>query len=258
MLAEILNNQVISSLNQNEQAILQYIYTHANDIKGMSIQDLSRELSVSTATIIRFSHKIGMSGFSELKFVLNEEANRKAIVYNSEELEYEIKQDILKDVESTLLLMKDQEMKEVIDELNSDKSIHLFSGGGISGRVLDYLEKMLLSYGRQNVYRYEASRLAFHIAETLTERDVLFVISASGSYEPTIKMASIAKIHKAKTIAISPFSDNLLANIVDISFRFFGRTHINGNTEYSSRLPIFFLIDTMFKVYADSKKERLR
>lgn len=254
MLAEILTNDIINSLNSNEQIILQYIYAHPKEVAESTIRELAHQLSISTTSILRFCKKIELSGYSELKYLLKERplTTYESILVNKDEKLF--LQELTNDIENTLLLTKEPSINQMIRILDSSKNIHLFSGGGISGRVLDYWEKMLFSYGRQNTYRYEASRLAFHIAENLTKNDVLFLISASGTYEPTIKMANLAKMNGAQVVAITPYTDNILATIADINFRFFSRPRYNKNTEYTSRLPIFFIIDTIFKAYLLSKE----
>lgn len=255
MLADILDNEMMTSLNPNEQTILHYIYTHPTEVEGATIRELADQLTVSTTTILRFCKKIGLVGYSELKYIIKQSnASIPQDIYKQTS-DAAFLQEMSQDIENTLLLMKEQTVHQMIDLLNSSKHIHLYSGGGISGRVLDYWEKMLFSYGRQNVYRYEASRLAFHIADTLTDQDVLFVISCSGTYEPTIRMANLAKMRGATVVAITPYTDNVLATTADLNFRFFGHPRQNKNTEFTSRLPIFFVIDTIFKAYLVSLEE---
>ena len=62
-----LNNSVIQRLSANELAILEYIYENHEDVVHMSIRELSQAVSYSSATILRFCKKLGLSGFSELK-----------------------------------------------------------------------------------------------------------------------------------------------------------------------------------------------
>ncbi|MGG5318835.1 MurR/RpiR family transcriptional regulator [Enterococcus sp. AZ072] len=255
MLTDLLDNRIMTSLNPNEQAIFQYIYTHPQIVETATIRELANQLTVSTTTILRFCKKIGLSGYSELKYLTKQANSSIPQPILKQKSDAALLQEMAQDIENTLLLMKEQDVHQMIELLNSSKHIHLYSGGGISARVLDYWEKMLFSYGRQNVYRYEASRLAFHIAETLTDQDVLFVISCSGTYEPTIRMANLAKMRGATVAAITPYTDNVLAKTADLNFRFFGRSRQNKNTEFTSRLPIFFVIDTIFKAYYTSSEE---
>lgn len=249
MFTEHLNNEIINSLTPSEQAILQYIYSHSNAIEHATIREVAERLCVSTTTILRFCNKLNLSGYSELKYLLkkNNEQQIKNDITNKET--GHLSHFIANDIENTLLLIKEENIAQVINELNSTKNIHLFSGGGITAKALDYLEKLLFSYGRQNVYRYESERLAAHVCTSLTKNDVVILISASGTYEPTIRMANLSKMNSATIIAISPYTDNVLARIADINFRFISQPRFNKNTEFTSRLPIFFIIDTIFKAY---------
>lgn len=255
MLADLLTNNILNSLNSNEQFILQYIYSNQKKVSNSTIRELANQLNTSTTSILRFCKKIELQGFSELKFHLKDTIQNKQQQSFTPRDEHTIISEISDDIENTLLLIKEYDINQMITILDNTKNIHLFSGGGISASTIDYLEKMLFSYGRQNTYRYESSRLAFQIAENLNKNDILFLISASGTYEPTVKMANLAKISGAQIVAITPYTDNLLATIADINFRFFVRPKKNRNTEYTSRLPIFFIIDTIFKTYLNSKED---
>lgn len=247
MLADILDDTTINSLNSNELKILQYIYANSEKIQYLTIRQLAQRLNCSTTTILRFCQKINLSGYNELKYYLKNQQQKYKTTQNFR------KDDWIQDVENTLMLLRQDTVKRVVYELNSKKTIHLFGGAGITTRVVDYLEKLCFSYGLQNVYRYEASALAFHVAEKMTKQDVLFLISSSGKYAPTIKLANLAKMHEATVIAISPFSDNLLAATADVNFRFFSHERQNKNTEYTSRLPIYYIIETIFMNYQQAK-----
>lgn len=252
MLIEKLNNEILTNLTKTEQNILQYVYTHPEQVQNESIQDVSAALNVSTTTVIRFCKKLKLSGYSELKYLLRDSMNAPL-------LEVPKAPDSLSElttlVENTLLLMREEELKKVAQILDSEKDLHLFCGGGISGVALDYWEDLLFSIGRQGVYRYESARLAFHISESFTQKDVLFVISASGTYEPTVKMVNLANLKNIDSIAITPFTDNPIANTATINFRFFNKDHTNKNSEYLSRLPIMYILDTLFKGCFQLKKE---
>ena len=256
MIAKHLDDDIIKSLSQNELEILQYIYNHAHEVKGLSIQEFSKRVSFSTATILRFCKKLHLSGYSELKYYLRDhdlsiQSNKPTspIMIDS------IYEDIYSDVENTSLLIKEDAIIRTIEEITSDKSIHLF-GSGVSGHVLDYVQKMLFSYGRQKVYRYEATQLGYHIADTLTKNDIVLAISTSGEFAPTIKIVNMAKLHQATVIAITPYTKNSIANLADINFRFFVTQRTNDGAEYTSRLPIFYIIHAIFDCYLKYVREK--
>lgn len=58
-----LSNTVIQRLSANELTILEYIYTHYEEVIHMNIRQLSDAVSFSSATILRFCKKLGLSGF---------------------------------------------------------------------------------------------------------------------------------------------------------------------------------------------------
>jgi len=255
MLADILDDDLITTLNTNELFILQYIYAHSEEISNLTIRQLATRLSCSTTTILRFCQKVNLSGYNELKYhIKNHTTNSLNTSHTLTDKKQLIEQEFIQDIENTLLLLKEQDVDKTIAKIKNVKNIHLFSGAGITGRVLEYLEKMMFSYGIQNVYRYESSSLAFHVAEKMTEQDLLFVISSSGKYAPALKLANLAKTHQATVIAITPISNNTLPSIADISLRFFGREQKNKDTEFSSRLPIFYIIETIFETYRLTKE----
>ena len=123
--------------------------------------------------------------------------------------------------------------------IDSNKRIHLY-GEGISRIPVDYLEKLLFSIGRQNVYKYKSSRLAAHIASNANEDDILIAISTSGNYPTTVKIVKLFNLNHATIIAISPYTKNHRENI---------------DTEYTSRLAIFYIIDVIFKTYLVRKEK---
>ena len=54
-------------LNENDLYIWQYILHHKWECQRISIKDLARNCNVSHTSILRFTKKLGLEGFSELK-----------------------------------------------------------------------------------------------------------------------------------------------------------------------------------------------
>ena len=64
-------NQV-SSLNETEVHIYNYVLNNKEKVLDESIRELAHDAHVSTATIVRFCKKLGCEGFLELKYKLKE------------------------------------------------------------------------------------------------------------------------------------------------------------------------------------------
>ncbi|MDO5551271.1 MAG: MurR/RpiR family transcriptional regulator, partial [Lachnospiraceae bacterium] len=71
-----LDDAIIKSLTNNELNILKYVYAHTDDILNMSIHELAKQVSYSSATILRFCKKLGYSGYAEFKYELYKETKR--------------------------------------------------------------------------------------------------------------------------------------------------------------------------------------
>lgn len=55
---------------KKEQFLAEYISNNVKTVMNSSIQKLSKDTNISTATIVRFCQEIGVNGFGELKLKL--------------------------------------------------------------------------------------------------------------------------------------------------------------------------------------------
>lgn len=207
------------------------IYSHFTELEHMSIRQLATELSFSTATILRFCKKINLSGYSELKHLItknNYKANESSVLeFNSTHEVHEFIQDI----ENPLLLIRDESIKDIIEAFDSNKSIHPLLRWEISACVTDYFEKILFSFGRQEVYCYESPKLATDVSQSFSDQNILFVVIASGMTTTTLQLANMASMRATKIIRISPYKKKKLATLAEINFRFMDNARNNKNAE---------------------------
>lgn len=257
MFAHTLSEDSIKQLNESELYILRYINANASKIVDIGIRELADSISFSTATIMRFCKKLNFSGYSELRFAIKQDlANSKLELetHNNTQLSKEIK-DIADDIRNTISLVSEDTLNETVKELTSNKNIHLF-GTGISGIVINYIERLLFSIGKHNVYRYRSSKLCDHAISNMNDNDILIVMSSSGKFVPTIKTVKLAKVMDVFVIAISPFTKNEISKAADINLHFFSEKRENFGAEYTSRLPVFYIIDMIFNVIFERIEEK--
>lgn len=132
MLADILDDELITTLNTNELFILQYIYAHSAEIKNLTIRQLANQLSCSTTTILRFCQKINLTGYNELKYHIKNHTDKPTNHSRSLPDEAQlVKQKFVQDIENTLLLLKEYDIEKMMTILKIAKNIHLYSGAGI-------------------------------------------------------------------------------------------------------------------------------
>lgn len=262
-----LNDQIIQSLSKNELKILQYVYEHSSETCEMSIQEFSRVISYSPATVLRFCRKLGFSGFAEFKYALRtnaskqnpdpqEDASLSTRLEPSLSMERQmILSEMLNNISGTSHLISQDLLERTFAFFDSDCPIYLFSPAGITEIPCDYFEKMLFSIGRQNVYRTASARMCEHLLHSVTKKALLILISTSGNFGPTERLARVANTNGIPILAITPYSSNSIASLAQINFRFFTDQRENRGAEFTSRLPILYVIYIIISCYLDYKQK---
>lgn len=248
-----LNDQIIKSLSRPELNILKYAYENTDELMELSIQDLSNRVSYSPATVLRFCKKLGYSGFSEFKYALRAEQRRKGediSSHSSRNFSTGMMIDTLSsNIQATSKLIQEEQLNQTFRYLESGCPIYLWSPGGLTSVAVEYFEKLLLSIGRQEVYFIESVKMFEHILRNCSQESLLILISTSGKYPTTIRLGKIANASGIPILSISPYTSNEVADLADVSLRFFTNQRENLGAEFTSRLPIFFVINTIIQCY---------
>ena len=253
-----LTDSVIKTLSRNELQILKFIYDHAEQAAEMTIRQLAHEAGYSPATVMRFCRKLGYTGFSELKYAIRTEMRShnspSAAEYKNFSTQL-ILNKISSLVEGTASLITEEQLLQAYRYFDSNCPIYLWAPGGLTSILADYFEMMLFSAGRQNVYKAESTRVMEHILHS-GQCGAAILISASGTFAPTVRMARIAQMNNVPIISITPYTDNAIADCATVSFRFFTEQREKRGAEYTSRLPIFYVIQSIVTSYLNYKQTR--
>lgn len=248
-----LNDQIIKSLSGPELDILKYAYENTEALLNLSIKELSDCVSYSSATILRFCKKLGYSGFAEFKYALRAELRQKGTeisTLSSRNFSTGMMIDTLSsNIQATSKLIQEEQLLRTFRYLETGCPIYLWSPGGLTSVAVEYFEKLLLSIGRQEVYLIESVKMFEHILRNCSQQSLLILISTSGRYPTTIRLGKIASAGGIPILSISPYTSNEVADLADVSFRFFTNQRENLGAEFTSRLPIFFVINTIIQCY---------
>lgn len=93
-----------------------------------------------------------------------------------------------------------------------------------------------------------------HILRSRTGPCLLILISTSGKYPTTIRLGKIAQVNNIPILSITPYANNEVAELADVNFRFFSNERENLGAEFTSRLPVFFVINTIIQCYLRYKE----
>ncbi len=253
-----LKDEVIKSLSNHELNILKYVYAHTDQILNMSIHEMAKEVSYSTATILRFCKKLGYSGFAEFKYTLRMEARREPGAPAAQKQEHFstsiLVEQICSNVEATSRLLQEEQIFQVIEYFDSSRRIYIWAPGGITSILAEYFEKILMSAGRQDVYLIASVKMGEHILRTIPENSMWIIISTTGSFEPAIRLGKLSRMNNVPVISITPYTNNAVAQLATVSFRFFTVQRERQGAEFTSRLPVFYVIRMIMYCYLNHKR----
>ncbi len=207
---------------------------------------LSKDLGVSSSSILRFCKKLGFSGFSELKYNIRTKSNSSSSHIEKVTSLENITKNILTDIEGSLSFTTSDDIHSIISLLDSNRDLYLYYPSGITDTVLDYLERQLLLCGRHNVFQVHSSKTANHLFPIVKKDTIFIFISASGTSTKTSQLAKNASSHGLTCVSISDLSNSCQYNI-----RFFTSPKDNNGAEYTSRFVIFFVIDILLNLYRE-------
>ena len=83
--------------------------------------------------------------------------------------------------------------------------LSICGAGGVTSILTDYFEKLLFSIGRQKVYKIDSSRIGEHILRDLHSEALLILISTTGDFPPTAKLARLARMNNIPVLSITPY-----------------------------------------------------
>lgn len=256
-----LSDETIQSLSRHELNVLKYVYEHTESVLDLSIRELSERVSYSPATVLRFCKKLGYSGFAEFKYALRaarrESGGQEAAPSPKPARSSDLMIDLLSsNIQATAGLIQEEQLLRTFRFFDSPMPIYIWSPGGITDTTGEYLERLLLSTGRQGVYRIESARLFSHLINTVGKDSLMVLISTSGTFGNTIRIGKLAQMKGLPILSITPYTSNEIADLSTVSFRFFTDQRENLGAEYTSRLPIFFTIHTIIQCYIRYREER--
>ena len=217
--------EVKNDLSIKELEVAQYIMTHTQTVKNMSIQTLAKLNYVSTSTILRLCNKLGYSGFSDFKVDLISSSPQK---FSTDILQDDINlNDTLQDVNRKVQAMEKSSIDEThsivnlkaldnaIDLIITSNKIVIF-GVGSSGLVGKELEYQLIKIKKDVNCHFDA-HISRSIVSTLGKNDLIIIISHSGETPECVELLKLAESLKVPSIAITKMGQSqisLLANIV--------------------------------------------
>ena len=240
------------NLTKSEQKIAQYILDNPETVIHMTIAELAEAATSAEVTAFRFCHKLGFSGFQELKMALASDTlspmqslSPEVSLHDSPQvISQKVFNNIIDDLQGTLKILDYQELNKAIDVIAHAHKIDAYGYGG-SGVIAMDIQHRFVRFGLQ-VNAYVDPHLQIASAALLTSKDVVIAVSHTGASIDLLKCLNMAKKNKATIIAITSYMKSPITKLADIVLCGIAKETYYRSEAMSSRLIHLAILDSLY------------
>ena len=255
----------LPSLTKAEQRVASYITENPESVIFQSVSDLADCSKTSDATVVRTCKRLGFSSYQEFKvllaqaiassdqvingtFVIEENASAASITNSV----FDCTIQALRLTQSALDVSA---IEEAVELLCRAETVFILGLGGSHAIALD-LQHKLLRLGIHELYQTDVHLQRITIVNQITEKDVVFAISHSGSSRDIVDNTAVAKELNAKIISLTNFGKSPLSSLSDVHLFTLSDETKHSLTSVTSRIAQLAVIDILHTLIASRDKER--
>lgn len=238
-------NEHVRNLNASERKIFEYVVRNMDSAKSAPIRTLARQCFVSTTTVMRFTKKLGFSGYREFLDSLRAASNATAQTQMPSVFwRQSFSEEYLKNIIESMRVITDSKMEAFREALEQSSHLYCF-GVGLDQEVARFAYHLFSSLG------YQASCLTspFEVKAALhhfKEPDVALLISFNGEDREVIEFAEHIRVNHNPTITtMSNSANNTLLTLSTLDFYVFADRMVFCDQDVSSRVSMMALVEML-------------
>lgn len=234
-----------------EKKIANYLLQHTGEIIGLSISELAQQCDCGDATVVRFSKRLGLTGYQELKLCIAAELNAFSTISTEIEKEdscFDIFRkrilDISNSLSSTETVLDAQSLDRASSVISKADRIVIFGLGNSAAIAQDAAHKFLrLGLSAQACCDNHMQAI---IASHLKRGNVAIGISHSGSSKDIVEALRLSKACGATTICVTNYGPSPLADVSEISLFTKSDETKHSILAMSSRIAQLAIFDSIY------------
>lgn len=239
-----LMNKNRNYLNENDYHIWDYVTRHKKECETISINELAKRCNVSRTTILRFTKRLGLQGFSQFKVYLQLDNQAPRTKSNHMDTFYSSYTNYME-----YLMAKD--FTNLIERLDSSVEIYACGTGSIQSSVTSELKRTFVGLGKF-IYQIKLFEEISVYEQIIKPDDFVFMVSFSGENEKIIEFAKKLKAKGVYMVAITCSKSNQLSQICGeaLIVEVPKASYANG-VSHEGLVNYFLLIDFLTVKYLD-------
>lgn len=244
------------SLGRAERKVIDYVLENPEKVIYLSVAGLAELSGVSDATVVRACRKIGLSGYQDFKVTLAQDVVTPMQSIHEEISENDSESAIINKVfqgtmQALTLTHDSLDIDAIVKAANYIKNAKrvVILGMGSSHPVALDLQHKLLRLGI-DASAYMDSHMQTIATSLLSEDDVVFAISHSGSSKDVVDNIRLAKNNGAVTISLTSIGSSPLSKITDVQLYTVSKETKYRIVALSSRIAQEAIIDSIYTLIA--------
>ena len=196
-----------NDMGKSEKRVADWLFSHSGEVLPYSITDLASKCESSEATIVRFSKRLGCTGYQDLKLQLATERDKKVITptITGEDDCFSIFEKVCNDaymsLERTKKTLSPEAMSRAAEYISLARRVVII-GLGDSASVAEEASNKLLRAGCNSSAYADTHMQAIAISQ-LKPGDVLIGISQSGASKDIVEGMKTAKTKGVTTVCLT-------------------------------------------------------
>lgn len=253
----------LPAMSQSDQKVAKQVLADPEKIVNSTISELAKIAAVSGASVTRFCHNLGLTGFHDLKIqlaqVFGNEKSHSLQKIAKDDLQTALKQigdNKVAEIEATLNNIDSQVLKKVLDLLTNSKIVQVSA----EGDTYPVAEDAVYKFNQIGILAMASGgnvETAIAQSMNLNAQDCLLVISNSGESAALLKQIKVAKEQGIKVIAITNRADSPIALQADYHLQTAVRQTVLQTQYYFSRVAAFTMIEAIFLLLISQNDERI-
>lgn len=238
-----------NKLDKNDINLYSYIMQEKTDFVEKTLKEFSKKSKFSESSIVNFAKKIGLDGYSELKYLIKWE-REKIVDFDENEIDY-----TYNDISLSMNMIKGLNLDGLFECLYNTNKIYLIYTGYIQKNLAEELKRNFLNIG-VIVYTLDIKNDLELLNKNIERDDIVMAISFSG--ENTILLEFIKKIRKRiNLVSITKLSNNKLSQISDYNLSFVSHEvyRYEENTSIRPVSQYYVIIDFLVLKYLNYKSK---
>jgi DNA-binding MurR/RpiR family transcriptional regulator len=242
---------LVKTMGPAEKKIAEYLLNHSGEIIELSISELAKKCGCGDATVVRFSRRIGLDGYQELKLRIAAELNASSMI--SSEIEkgdtcFDIFKKRIIDISDSLYNTESVLDAEALDKaarvISSAERIVIFGLGNSAAIAQDAAHKFLrIGLSAQACCDNHMQSI---VASHLKRGCVAIGISHSGSSKDIVDALRLCKMCGATTVCITNHGMSPIVEASDIALFTKSDETKHSILAMSSRIAQLAIFDSIY------------